>query len=341
MIGLLAASILALSPGEPITIDVRLERFPGLSEDGREIGCMTMTSGVTAYGPAQFGGYSGIDLDTENGEVVFLSDRGQLWFADISFGRKGRLKSLDNHIVRYFQGDKMAAGGGKDTEALAPYGDGWLISREKDNDAVYAEILGREMNVPERLVDLSAARGLGDNTGFEAATRLAEDTYLFIAEGKIRGNRASILLWEGGEPEVLGYYQTERGFAVTDVAADPQTDRLFVLERAYDRFRGPRAKVKVLRVSELRSLGGGDIRPHGLGRLNVLDGADNMEGIAFYRAEDGSENLLLVSDDNFNKVQRTVLMTLKLSDACALSAAKAGNGPDEAADRSVERQEDR
>ncbi|GGY40073.1 esterase-like activity of phytase family protein [Parvularcula lutaonensis] len=340
MIGLFAAAFFALSPGEPIEIDVRFERFSGLRPAGREIGCMTMTSGTTAYGPPQFGGYSGIDLDTENKRAVFLSDRGQLWFADVVIGEHGKLQLLSNHVIRYFQRDKLAPGGGKDTEALVPYKDGWLITRERDNDAVYAEVLGREMNVLSSEVDLSFVRGLSRNTGFEAAARVSDDEVVFISECKIGGSRAPIVLWDGDEPTLAGYYRTERDFAVTDATADPDTDRLFVLERAYDRFHGPRAKVKVLRISDLRSLDGGDVRARNLGRLNVLDGADNMEGIAFYRSADGGENLLLVSDDNFNPVQRTVLMTLRLSGSCALSPAQAGDGADEAAERAVEEKED-
>ena len=45
-----------------------------------------------------------------------------------------------------------------------------------------------------------------------------------------------------------------------------------------------------------------------LARVSPPYTVDNMEGIAALRNKDGSIRLYLLSDDNLNKVQRTVLL---------------------------------
>ena len=48
-------------------------------------------------------------------------------------------------------------------------------------------------------------------------------------------------------------------------------------------------------------------------RLTMLHGIDNLEAMELRRSDDGRLLVYLMSDDNFNLVQRTVLMSWEVT----------------------------
>ncbi|MEL7231609.1 MAG: esterase-like activity of phytase family protein, partial [Pseudomonadota bacterium] len=74
------------------------------------------------------------------------------------------------------------------------------------------------------------------------------------------------------------------------------------LYRAYDPARGNRVKIKVKRRGEL--LASAHLKPP----LPV----DNFEGVAFGTSPEGKKRIWLISDDNFNASQRTLLFAFDL-----------------------------
>lgn len=317
MSALLLGALLA-GVAQPLT----LEPFSGLGPRGLEVGCMRMTSGATVSGGAGFGGYSGIDLDRDDGKLTLLSDRAHLVIADIALGPDGAIRGIGS-AMQYEIDRPRGARGRSDTEGLARYGGDWLVSREKDHDAIRVSLAGGTARELGQLVDLAPLGPFESNGSLEAVADIGGGRYLFIPESGDARNLRPILLWFGAAPRRVAFYQGTDKFDVTDMTADPDNDRLFVLERAFSRRLGPRARLTVLPLSEVLEAAPGDVLlPEELGRLTFFEGADNMEGIDAFVAEDGSRNLVLVSDDNFNDIQRTVLMTLRLEDGCALPTAK-------------------
>jgi len=312
--------LLALS-GKPTNIEV--EPFSGIDSDGMEVGCMRLTSGVTLRGPKGFGGYSGMDFDAESGALTLLSDAGHLFTAKLNVSDSGRIETLTggsrSKIVR--PGNPKSR---NDTEGLARLGGDWLVTREHDHDAVRVQLTDGQYLQSEQLTDFSAIGTFPPNKSFEAVAAIGDGGFLLIPEHHDKAWQTPVIQWKPRkEPRTIATYQGEKDFHVTDMTTDDSGERLFIVERAFSRMAGPRAKIKAVRINQVLGTEADQIiEPETLGRLTLFHGVDNMEGLAYFKAKDGSENLLVVSDDNYNSTQRTVLMTLRLSGICPLATTQ-------------------
>ena len=296
---------------------VRVEPFSGLGAEGKDIGCLKMTSASTLYANhGGFGGYSGLHLDQETGILTLLSDAGHLFRSQATIDEHLAITALGPSKyykirVHGFLTARM------DTEALVPLGDQWLVTREQRNDAIVVKFDAdtETLDYVKTLTELTTPIKLPGNGGFEGAEIIGDDVFVFIPEAS-DNDLSPIMLYQDDRLIHVADYKVSDGFAVTDLAADVASDRLFILERFFSRATGPKARIKMLPISAVMGGQGETLEPTELGRLSILDGADNMEGMIFEVAEDGSENLVIISDDNYNDIQRTVLMTLKLGPTC-------------------------
>ncbi len=83
-----------------------------------------------------------------------------------------------------------------------------------------------------------------------------------------------------------------------------------MLDRAYDVARGVRIRVLRFEAAELRP--GNTIHPRELARLVSPVAVDNLEGVAASKGSRGETLLWLISDDNFNAIQRNLLLLFEL-----------------------------
>jgi len=83
-----------------------------------------------------------------------------------------------------------------------------------------------------------------------------------------------------------------------------------LLERAFDTVRGVRVRVMQFDAADLRP--GGAVRARELARLVSPYAVDNLEGLAAGTGPRGETLLWLISDDNFNPVQRNILMMFEV-----------------------------
>ncbi|NRA29690.1 MAG: esterase-like activity of phytase family protein [Parvularculaceae bacterium] len=305
--------------------DLNIEAIPftGIEPEGMPVGCMRLTSGHTLKGPRGFGGYSALAFDPASGDLTLLSDAGHFLTAEVALnddgsvmtfsgGRRSKIERPAQEKSRY------------DTEGLAPFGEDWAVSREADDDVVRVRWQGNRLVQEEQLTDFSAVGTFPKNGSFESLAALPDGSYLLIPEAQNGRRRTPVIRWTPGEqPRKIAVYQGEDDFEVTDMSVDSKGDRVFIVERAFSRAHGPRAKIKVLKLSVLLSAKPGEVmKPATLGKMTFFEGADNMEGITFYRSTDGTDNLMLVSDDNFSSVQRTVLITLAVPESCPSAPAQ-------------------
>ena len=314
MIALLAAMTMAAQTPMPI----RTRAFPGLGDDGLEVGCMVMTSGHMLFGPEGFGGYSGMSFDQGTSQLTLLSDRGHLLELPVETSESGAITGV-GMAVKWSLSPPQGMKGGLDTEALVPWADGYLISRERVHDIVLAKKSEFDFKITEVAASFAKLEPVKSNGGYEGVTAMGGGTLLAIPETSTSDGSAAVVRWDGSNARVVARYRVEPDHSVTELFADPKSDRLFVLERAYDRKRGPRAKISVVALSALDTAGPDEVvEGEELGRMNFLQGADNMEAMVFLESPDGTQNLWLASDDNFNELQRTVLMSLQLTETCPL-----------------------
>jgi len=70
--------------------------------------------------------------------------------------------------------------------------------------------------------------------------------------------------------------------------------------------------VRVMRFAASQITPGGTVRAEELARLAVPYAVDNLEGVHATRGARGETLLWLMSDDNFNRAQRTILLLFEL-----------------------------
>ncbi|MEM7498043.1 MAG: esterase-like activity of phytase family protein [Pseudomonadota bacterium] len=89
--------------------------------------------------------------------------------------------------------------------------------------------------------------------------------------------------------------------------------RLYLLRRDYDPATGVSIVVEAMPLASLLIEGApADVTM--LARFGPESGIDNMEAIAAWAHEDGSARVTILSDDNFNPGQRTLLVELSLTE---------------------------
>ncbi|MFN3387952.1 MAG: esterase-like activity of phytase family protein [Allosphingosinicella sp.] len=151
------------------------------------------------------------------------------------------------------------------------------------------------------------------NRGAEAMVRLPDARFLVFAEGRKRESAAVLF---HGDPSVPGTrterlrYRPPRGYRVTDAALLPD-GRILLLNRRFQLLDGVSAKLVVLRPARWRE--GDVLRGEEVAHLRAPMSVDNMEALAV--AEEGGRTILwIASDDNFNPLQRTLLMKFALAE---------------------------
>ncbi len=158
------------------------------------------------------------------------------------------------------------------------------------------------------------ARGLRarqpENGGVETLTVMPDGRV--IAIGEEYSLTPGLLVGWIGQPGAEGRYSWQSfQYAKTPdfnpTAAALLPDGGFVmLERAFDVARGVRVRVMGFETAELQP--GGTIRARELARLASPVAVDNLEGIAAAKGPRGETLLWLISDDNFNPLQRSLLL---------------------------------
>ncbi len=153
------------------------------------------------------------------------------------------------------------------------------------------------------------ARMLGPNEGIEGLTRLSDGRLFMVAQGsQSTEHGAAWVQTESGGWAELALHRSE-GFQPTGLARLPDGD-LLLLERFFTPERGAAARISLIR--EVLIEADAEIRPQELARIAPPLTVDNFEGIAVAPAADGGTLVFLLSDDNFNPAQRTLLLVFRL-----------------------------
>jgi hypothetical protein len=174
---------------------------------------------------------------------------------------------------------------------------------------------------------ISGRHRWANNKGIEALARLRDGRFLAIAENLEKGLHEGYLF--SGDPVETGtakswfQFRPPAGYRVTD-AVQLSDGRLVILNRSVSFPAGFSAKISVVETSQI----GTDAIVEG--RVIASLGAplliDNMEGIAVTRSDKG-DTIWLISDDNFQIFQRTLLMKFRLSERLVKKKTEAVAAP--------------
>lgn len=164
------------------------------------------------------------------------------------------------------------------------------------------------------IIKLKGRDKWADNKGVEALVRLPDGRFVAIAENLEDGAHEGFLY--SGDPVERGTsamrfrYRPPDGYRVTDGAMLPD-GRILVLNRSIGFPRGFAAKLAVVDLMAFNK--DATVKGRVIATLAAPLTVDNMEGVAV--ARQGRETIIwLISDNNFNIWQRTLLLKFRLAE---------------------------
>ena len=300
LIGAAACAAMATSTPGPVAPSDRAIRIEALRVP-LGIGGATLAPGVTWAGGLVLRG-SGLhglsDLKIDGGQAWVVSDFGQLIRFTLQLDRNGRLVTADRAVTRPLTGPDGAVLTPKanaDSEGLAILPDGTvLISFERDHRiwSYGAVALDRPTAVVRPDTDFP------DNEGMEGLAAAPDGGWLVLGEGGGAWVCLAACAPLGAAPVMPA-----DGFRFTGADIDP-AGGWFVVERYYSPPLDMRVRVRRLSADGVLSDPVIQLRPPA--------SIDNFEGIAAVATTTGTR-LYLLSDDNANALQKTLLLAFDVA----------------------------
>ncbi len=252
----------------------------------------------------RFGGFSGLGVSTDGRRMVSISDHGAFLSADIRYGLDGKLIGIENADLgglSDLDGTPLAGKRFSDAESMSPGVEGEIIISFERAHRIWRYDPGvTKPRVLKPPVELGALRS---NSGVEALTLLNDGRLLAISEGDTYENEAIAWVSRPNGWDVMTY-RTHDGFRPTGAATLPGGDVL-VLERYFTVRDGVRIRIRRLSAEMIEA--GVTLDAHLIVDLAPPLSIDNFEGIEV-RADGNRAIVYLISDDNFNMLQRTLFL---------------------------------
>lgn len=294
-----------------------------------QVGSLTFLSGFKLRAnDKRFGGLSGLTLDPTGTTLYAVSDNGYWFSTHLQHETSGRLTALTEwQVAPLLTPDHRAVRGRfSDAEAVTRDHDGtFLVAFEGAHRIWRYPALPATFTTPPRSVTVPhELRSAPRNEGIEAMTVLTDGRVLLLAEKFINpdGSHKGWLI-EAEQSSAINYFASP-GFDPTDLATLPGGDVL-VLERRYTIFSGPKARLQWLSRTNLQA--GASLRGQEIASFALPLAVDNFEGLAVHENANGEIILYMLSDDNYQFLQRTLLLQFRLSPLFNTSAATGHKTP--------------
>ncbi|WP_417316926.1 esterase-like activity of phytase family protein [Emcibacter sp.] len=290
------------------------------------VGALTYLGGIQLLsGNTTFGGISGFVVSPDGGKVLGISDRGFWFLADVVYD-KGRLTGLKNGKMSPLADENGGRYSGKHSDAEAVTlvdSAGLVVSFENDHRMRYYQassrldfdsILKANAQVISFAPDMSPVlKDQPRNLGVEALTTLADGRMLAISEAATESrNNGMARAWIIGRGTALPLnYELTDMYRPTDMATLPNGDVL-VLERHFSLARGMASRLRRISHTDIRE--GTVLKGDVIACMEFPYNIDNMEALAVRQNEAGETILYMMSDNNFNPLQRNLLMMFRLDE---------------------------
>jgi len=294
-------------------VELTAFEFDTRSPERKQFGALTLMGAFQLNSKdRRFGGLSGLTIGLD-GRLYAVSDRGYWLSAKMAHDPDGALRDLvDWHIAPMLTPAKTPVTGSLvDAEALTRAQDGsFLVAFEGahriwryDRPPHTFESTPTPMAVP------AALSRAPSNGGLEGLTVLPDGRLLALTE-EFANSDGSFKGWllDGGQFAELSY-SPAKGFRVTDCAALKNGDVL-VLERHYMPFGVLSARLTIIDGKAIRP--GAKLSGKELLKIEYPLVVENYEGLAVQETARGTI-IYLVSDDNYNPFQETLLLQFRLT----------------------------
>ena len=272
----------------------------------------------------RFGGWSGLAISADGSTLLAISDEGMWLTGQLAYDEKGRLAGMGDARIAPVLGVNGKPLTGKfqaDAEGLTVDGPDPLkstayVSFERQH-RVLRYNLGKDGfdAKPEQILSERQLGKLNTNAGIEALTMLkpkadAEEARLLLVSENSRDPRGNVraFIAEGRKLKRLSF-RLHDPYHPTDIARLPNGDFL-LLERRFSLLAGAGMQLRLIRENAVRpgAVADGDV----LLDVGQRRSIDNMEGLSVRQDEKGNIWVYAISDDNFNPLQRTLLVMFRL-----------------------------
>lgn len=255
-------------------------------------------------GDRNFGGFSGIELSADGRGFHAVTDRAHLYRGSIARDATDRITGLsvaDRTHLKDSKGIPLPPGRLGDSEgiAIAPDGRIWISFEGLDRIAAYdtPDANAHRVPSPHALADLRV------NAGMEALAVTPDGAIIAVPERS--GDPARpfpVLRWQNGAWDVPFTIPRRGRWLPTGADIGPD-GRLYLLERDFRGLLGFSSRIRRFNLD-------------GTGEQVLLETSplqyDNLEGISVWQDDTGLR-ITLISDDNFNILQRTEIVEYRLT----------------------------
>ena len=311
------------APNEPTPIVVAatpLESFSVGDKERRTFGALTFRSGLQLKSDFEgFGGFSGLWRSPGGEEIVAVADNTQ-WLTARVVAAERRMTGLTEAVVAPVlarDGRPMRRTRSYDTEGLTIAGGVAYVVIERTQEAMRfawskegTGARAQAVPVPDEAKRLPRNQGL-EAVGVAPPKSPLAGALVVIAEQTGGSTAAPTRGFILSGPR-KGAFDVARsgGFDVTDLAFLPSGETL-LLERRASFFSGFGARLRRIAADAIYP----DATVDGPVIFEADSGhqIDNMEGLAVLRDADGATIVSMISDDNFSRLQQTVLLDFVLN----------------------------
>ena len=305
---------------EPLALRARAVPLHAEDPERARVGALRYRGGIELTSPdARFGGLSGLLVSEDSGRMTAVTDRGHWVTARLLYDAAGRLTGVAEAEIGELRGPGAAHLRGKrdrDSESLTRLPDGALVAAFERNHRLW-RYLGRYpagttplAGQPVPLSAPSALEALRSNSGIEALATLSDGALFALAEGRREETESPAYLRRDGAWAELNY-RRRGGFRPSGATRLPDGD-LLVIERSFNIIDG--VAVRLRRIAARTIVPGARLDGAAITVLRPPLTVDNLEGVAARRGAAGETLIYLVSDDNFNPFQRTLLLLFALTE---------------------------
>jgi len=315
---LLCLLVLACSPGPAPAdpLDLTVTPLPLDPEDPNRtsVGALAWRGTLElASDHPRFGGLSGLLLEPDGERLLAVSDAGHWVSARLRLDDRGFLVGVEDaeiDVLRDVDNRPLAGKRAGDAEALTRLGDGTSLVAFEQVHRIWRYPagpggLGQQAQAFPTPQEVDRLEG---NNGLEALTELPNGRLLALTEDD--GDTPTIpgFLWQDGQWSEIALVR-RRPYLPTGATVLPWGDVL-VLERRFSLLGGLGIQIRRIPLADIKP--GATLEGEVLAELGPPMIYDNMEGIAAQAEPGGGVRIYVISDDNFNVAQRTLLMSFWL-----------------------------
>ncbi len=258
-----------------------------------------------------FGGLSGLVVSEAAGalRILAVTDQGEKLTARVAL-EEGRLKRLESATLEPLLSPSGVAIAGKalgDAESLTRLPDGRILVGFERRHRIWA--YGPDLTSPvTTFATPEALQRAPSNGGLESLASWPDGRILAITEHLERAGRTmAAFLWTGGVWTEVEWKPSEEGFEPADATVAPNGD-LLVLERYFSALPPMRLRSRIIRVKGESVKAGARLEGEVMAELTAPLTSENFECISAFVNKQGKTQIVLASDNNFNTIQRTLLL---------------------------------